>query len=169
MSYQKMFSTANGAGDALYLQNPRTGLWLRHHKTDGPIYYLGSVDPQVNQAFNGEGYIPRDLEEQILAGEIEGFLPIFQVGRAPIGLDIDPRRVLALGVDVVKIKGYDIENPPALHVGHNIQEILSSRCASLVNLHLHTSFIQGLRRLTMLLPTEKNRRMDAGSTDRVNT
>ena len=67
-----------------YLRDPNTGLWIRSGRDVLPAFYIGSIDPKKNDAFDGQdkfnlyrllAQIYRSHDSGFSGKNVPGFVP----------------------------------------------------------------------------------------------
>ena len=123
MTYEKIFRTEKGSE---YLRDSGTGLWIRSGKDIPPCFYIGSIYPKKNSAFEDDGRYYPTLLEQIYRSHdsgfsgknVPGFVPRFVVGNSPLGVFCSLEQILEVKEGRIKI-GIPVD----IHAGHSIVEV----------------------------------------------
>lgn len=129
MAYEKIFKTEKGS---IYLRDPDTGLWLREGKDVPPGFYIGSINPERNDAFLKEKYtnwyyrllaqIYRSHDSGFTERQnVPGFTPRFEVGNAPLGVFCSLEDILEVEEGRIKLR-----ISVNIHVGRSIVEVYTS-------------------------------------------
>ncbi len=129
MAYEKIFRTSKGSE---YFRDNETGLWIRQGKDVPPGFYIGSINPERNDAFLKEkctnwyyrllAQIYRSHDSGFTEHKnVPGFIPTFDVGNAPIGVFCSLEDILEVEEGRIKLRiSVDI------HIGNSIVEVYTS-------------------------------------------
>jgi len=116
--YEKIITTGDGTD---YLRDPTTGLWIRSGEENIRSYYVGSINPKRNDAFDDStgrcDFLK--LTGQIYRGTIRGFTPHFREKNRPLGLYCTLDEITLVESEIVMITGEHIP----MHVGNPIIQI----------------------------------------------